>query len=395
MKLVSHKYFSYFTFLLIFVDCNLLVWENDHYNIELFISIFYLIEMFFKMISFGLCFDETSYFRNKWNFIDFFIVLNLFCTRMLSYLLLIDISSLRNLIVLRLLKIPPFQVIIEKLYYTFEALMETFSIFILFIIIFSILSLQLFNGLLKFHCIELKTGLPNSKYEFCSLNDKCPAEGYICSKLIDNPESGITNFDNFITSFIQIFRIVSLDNWTSVMLMLQKGFSIYIWIYIFIIIVVCNFFLLNMMLAVLKVKFSEQRPNAIIDFYLEKYKEKSFDLREIKKSGLYRNKKRNFKRKEGVKSWEGFKLFSIRNLFSAKKTKMKNFENFLKQAINKKVLTSKQSLKLKKILDKKKSTLMNSICMSLKNKNFEIRVKKNDRYESESLADVLPTKFII
>lgn len=37
---------------------------------------------------------------------------------------------------------------------------------------------------------------------------------------------------------------------------------------------------------------------------------------------------------------------------------------------------------------------MNSICLSLKNKNFEIRVKKNDRYKSESLEEVLPTKFI-
>ena len=38
---------------------------------------------------------------------------------------------------------------------------------------------------------------------FCGSRD-CP-ENYICGKMIDNPNGGITNFDNILYSFLSVF----------------------------------------------------------------------------------------------------------------------------------------------------------------------------------------------
>ena len=386
LKLVTSKIFSYFTFTLIFVDCNLLIWNLTLPNTELFISIFYLTEMVLKMISFGLFFDRTSYFRNKWNFLDFFIVLNLFFNRFLMWFFQIDI--------------PSFQRMSDKLFYTFEALSETFFIFMFFIVISAILSLQLFSGSLKYQCIDSFSGLSRLDIvEVCYSTDFCQTiynADLICLKTIANPNHGLTNFDNVFYSFLVIFKIISLDNWTDVLLILQSAFNQFIWIYVLLIIIIGNFFLLNIMLAVLKVKFTEQQPSALIDSYLEKYREKCFDLKEMKKEGLF---KRKAKIKEEIKvgffqPWMSLKTLNLKNLFSIKRIKLKSIDGLMKKLGGTKKLTSKQSLNLKKILDKKKDTLLNSLSIKLKSTNFEIRVKKNEKYESDSLLDVIPTMYI-
>ena len=400
LKLVTSKIFSYFTFTLIFVDCNLLIWNLTLPNTELFISIFYLTEMVLKMISFGLFFDRTSYFRNKWNFLDFFIVLNLFFNRFLMWFFQIDISYLQNLIVLRLLKIPSFQRMSDKLFYTFEALSETFFIFMFFIVISAILSLQLFSGSLKYQCIDSFSGLSRLDIvEVCYSTDFCQTiynADLICLKTIANPNHGLTNFDNVFYSFLVIFKIISLDNWTDVLLILQNAFNQFIWIYVLLIIIIGNFFLLNIMLAVLKVKFTEQQPSALIDSYLEKYREKCFDLKEMKKEGLF---KRKAKIKEEIKvgffqPWMSLKTLNLKNLFSIKRIKLRSIDGLMKKLGGTKKMTTKQSLNLKKILDKKKDTLLNSLSIKFKATNFEIRVKKNDKYESDSLLDVIPNMYI-
>lgn len=337
--------------------------------------------MILKMLSFGLFFDKTSYFRNIWNFLDFFIVLSLFCDHLLSYLLLVNISFFRNLIVLRLLKLPFFKLMIQRLLYTLNALIETYAIFIFFITIFAILSLQLFNGILKFRCVDVEIGLERLDSSFCSFENSCKLITHQCIKALDNPKTDLINFDNFFMSFVQTIRIVSLDNWANVLILLQNSFSQYIWVYIFLIIVVCNFFVLNIMLAVLKVKFSEQKPQALLDFYLEKYKEKSFDLREIKK----------MRREKQIENRLGLVLSNNSYVFPINKMKNKRFDSFLKKAIHKKMVNPKQSVQLKKILEEKKKKIIDSLSDTFKGKFFEIRVKRNDLYECESLYDVVPS----
>lgn len=61
----------------------------------------------------------------------------------------------------------------------------------------------MFMGLLKRRCFEELTGIPHPDDIVCG-NKKCP-EGFICGKMIENPNWGVTNFDNLSYSFLMVF----------------------------------------------------------------------------------------------------------------------------------------------------------------------------------------------
>ena len=80
---------------------------------------------------------------------------------------------------------------------------------------------------------------------------------------------------------------------------------------------------------------------------------------------------------------------NFKNLFSMKRMKLKSIEGLMR--FGGKKLTNRQSVNLKKMLDKKKTKLLNALTIKFKAKNFEVRVKFNDNHESDSALDVMPT----
>ncbi len=76
-------------------------------------------------------------------------------------------------------------------------------ILMFFFLIFAIGGLQLFSGILKNRCFLEETGYPLIPDTVCG-NKDCPS-GYICGKMIDNPNHGVTNFDNIAYAFLMVF----------------------------------------------------------------------------------------------------------------------------------------------------------------------------------------------
>jgi len=91
---------------------------------------------------------------------------------------------------------------------------------------------------------------------------RCSAhlEEYSECKTFRNPNFGSTSFDNILWAWLTIFQCISLEGWTDVMYMLQDGTSSWVWIYFAILIVFGAFFAVNLLLAVLYVKFTEEGP---------------------------------------------------------------------------------------------------------------------------------------
>lgn len=75
--------------------------------------------------------------------------------------------------------------------------------------------------------------------------------------MLSNPNHGVSNFDNILYSFLQVFLVTTLEGWTEVMTFVQKTFSDFAVIYFVVLIFIGAFFLLNMILAVIKAKFSD------------------------------------------------------------------------------------------------------------------------------------------
>ena len=84
----------------------------------------------------------------------------------------------------------------------------------------------------------------------------CPS-GYVCSKTDENPNYGVTNFDNLTYSMLAIFQCITLEGWSDIQRDIQTAFHQVMYLFFIPMVVFGAFFLLNLTLAVINSKFTE------------------------------------------------------------------------------------------------------------------------------------------
>lgn len=67
-----------------------------------------------------------------------------------------------------------------------------------------------------------------------------------------------TSFDNVLYAMLLVFQTVTLEGWTSNMLNLEQAVASWVIVYFVPIVFIGAFFLLNLTLAVIKSKFTEE-----------------------------------------------------------------------------------------------------------------------------------------
>lgn len=266
-----------------------------------FFLFFYLVEMALKIFSYGLLLHPYAYFRDGWNILDFVVIVTLLVTY--TDVKSLDISLLRLLRLLKPMKshasFGTFQIIISALFSALPLLCVAFAILIFFYLFYAIAGLQIFSGVLKQRCFQENTGLFFEDEYLCG-NSRCPEE-FSCAKLLENPYFGVISFDNVLLSLLQALLIVTLDNWTTIMYSVQKVMSNFAWVYFVSLVILGNYFLISLTLAVIKVKFSESHKNLTdaLNVHRKSVKARTFiELSELKKEGTWDARKiqRKFKR---------------------------------------------------------------------------------------------------
>ena len=117
---------------------------------------------------------------------------------------------LRSFRVLRPLKtisgIEGLRIIVLALLKSVPLLRDALLVLGFFFLIFAIAGVQMFSGVLKRRCIDIDTGARHLEDLMCAPDggQNCP-EGYFCGKMRENPNFGVTNFDNLFFSFITVF----------------------------------------------------------------------------------------------------------------------------------------------------------------------------------------------
>ena len=84
------------------------------------------------------------------------------------------------------------------------------------------------------------------------------APGFYCGKGNTNPNNGATNFDNVVFSMMQIFQVTTMTGWTDLMVHLMMSIGSWVVGYFYAIIFIGAFFLYQLVLAVIKAKFTEE-----------------------------------------------------------------------------------------------------------------------------------------
>ena len=165
-----------------------------------------------------------------------------------------NVSAIRVIRILRPLRtinsMPGMRMLVHSLLASLPTLFDILILFLFVLIVFGIISTQLFSGLLLKHCYSETTGelLAPINENFCS-STACPA-GYICKETV-NPVGGVTSFDNVGLSILNIFIIITLEGWTDIMYQVREASNQKVYdLYFCLIVILGTFFVLNLMIAV-------------------------------------------------------------------------------------------------------------------------------------------------
>jgi hypothetical protein len=124
--------------------------------------------------------------------------------------------------------------------------------------------------------------------------------------MLMNPNWGITNFDNFGYSFLQVFQCVTMEGWAEISNMVQRAFSPWFFLLFLCIIIIGSFFLINLTLAIIKVKFSEaksKRNNELSMMSKKNKRDETWPLKKLKFLGVYsEDRRRTIKYKEMIRN---------------------------------------------------------------------------------------------
>ena len=282
-QIVEYQYFDPFILFVIFVNCVTLVVEKEYdecdedvnsgceeskedlwYNFNIGFTSIFFVEMALKMRAYGLLNnrDPVGYFNDAWNYLDFAVVLE----GILSIIIpgggagLSGIRALRILRPLRAVKrLPKLKQIVDAFVKALPLLKDTLIICVFFFLIFSICGVQVFLGEYRKRCFNRETGSLNEDIEFtCGGGFTCPSTDF-CGSHVENPNLGVTSFDNFLVAFLTIFQAITLEGWVDIMYFGMDSISIWTWIFYVFLILIGAFILINLTLAIILSKFNEGR----------------------------------------------------------------------------------------------------------------------------------------
>jgi hypothetical protein len=75
---------------------------------------------------------------------------------------------------------------------------------------------------------------------------------------IEDLNFSITNFDNLPQAFLTIFQCITLEGWIDVTNMFEDSYTVwFVEVYFLLCIIVCSFFVLNLTIAVMLLKYEE------------------------------------------------------------------------------------------------------------------------------------------
>lgn len=200
-------------------------------------------------------------------------------------------SGLRTFRLLRPLRslttMPSMKILIETLLSSVAQLGGIMGLAVFFFLIFAILGVSLWDGRVHYRCYETKWPHPKT-YEWTPIkNDTrlcgdyraCPV-GYCGSRFVARelgylPQDttpavllqdtdiydlnyGITNFDDIRYAFLTIFQCITMEGWTKIMNMYEDAYErTIIVLYYIACVIICSFFLLNLTIAVMLMKYEE------------------------------------------------------------------------------------------------------------------------------------------
>ena len=237
---------------------------------EPFFTVLFLLELIVKVVAMGFILDDTSYLKDYWNIMDFIIVVS----SLLAMMQLVkNVSAIRSIRVLRPLRtisaLPGMRVLVSAMLNALPMMGNVLLCMVFMFVAFGILGMQLFMGALRNRCHEVtfvdgvETYTPLDDEMTCTTRIKLGFGGRLCEEgqvcmPFENPNFGITSFDNFLWALNTIFQCITLEGWTPIMYWAMDATSGWAFIYFVVLIWIGGFFVLQLALAVVTDAYADE-----------------------------------------------------------------------------------------------------------------------------------------
>eukprot|EP00756_Hemistasia_phaeocysticola_P022354 Hpha_TRINITY_DN15829_c1_g11::TRINITY_DN15829_c1_g11_i1::g.191195::m.191195 len=256
-------------------------------------------EALIKIVALGFVIHKGSYLRSYWNVLDFVVVLigviNVFIGRGSGITLLRALRVLRPLRITS--KLPKLRVLIKTLAQSLPLVMDVFMLLSIVVWTFAILGMQLWSGHTYSHChISVGTRIDQLLQEnftadetaniapfldtkgvsvkapfrvqndtlICGGGRSCSENGVLLPQAcIKAEEQYLGTFDNVLEALLLVLKGAGLDDWPTDMGHYQNASGHHAWVFWFFLTMIGNYFVFNLVLAVLSTEFAEERARAI------------------------------------------------------------------------------------------------------------------------------------
>eukprot|EP00198_Chlamydomonas_reinhardtii_P001158 XP_001690493.1 voltage-gated Ca2+ channel, alpha subunit [Chlamydomonas reinhardtii] len=270
IKLCSNPDFEMVVTAIIFANCVTLCLydprqpESSGLNKKLFwaelaFNICFSIEMLLRVVSMG---SLLGYIRRPWNQFDSFMVVA-------GYTVFVPgnssaVNAIRALRALRPLRtITRFESLRGVIVCFLEAiplLASVGGLLIFFVFMYAVAAVQLFPKTYHNTCLDPE-GVPLNMGEDpdmfgCGGRGHCPAN-YTCMLLEHQHTVNVAGFDNAGLAMLSVWQALTLTGWVFMMYRTIDTYSLYVVIYYLTLVVIGAYFVLNLFLAVLKIKFAK------------------------------------------------------------------------------------------------------------------------------------------
>ncbi|CAG7729654.1 unnamed protein product [Allacma fusca] len=249
-------------------------------SVEGIFTVIFTAECFMKIVAYGFVLHEGAYLRNTWNFLDFSIVLIGLVSAGLAFVQIegFDVKALRAFRVLRPLRlvsgVPSLQIVMNSILKAMIPLAQIALLVLFVIVIYAIIGLELFSGVMHSTCTHVFTGELMDDPVPCGGDFLCEdMEFYNCTYGWEGPNFGIINFDNFGLAMLTVFQCITLEGWTQTLYNIDDAMGgSFNWVYFTSMVVLGAFFVMNLILGVLTGEFSKEgeKAKARIEFQKEK-----------------------------------------------------------------------------------------------------------------------------
>lgn len=241
------------------VDTFFLNNPNDTYTvvsdgIDMFFTIIFAVEALIKIIAFGFVFEPTTYLRDDWNQLDFFIVVASIIDAAVSSINIPMIKILRLLRTFRPLRFVThnvnMRIIVTALFKSLGAIFNTLIVVLVIWLMFSIVGVNFFAG----------------KFQYCSIDKFVLGHRQECEAAGGQWRTYDHNFDNSINGLIFLFVLTTQEAWPILVYQAvdcadvdegpNKGGQWYYAYYFVIFLMIGSMFLLNLFVGVMFVEFT-------------------------------------------------------------------------------------------------------------------------------------------